>query len=151
MKKFLTILLLTAGIFSCKSKSSDSEKTTDTISAHYQEHEESAATLHLNNGAKWKVDSITMINVNQLRDIIAATQQNESKDFTIIAGQLLNSLNKLISECKMTGADHEALHKWLEPLLEQVKKLKEATSATGPALMKEISDHLNLFGNYFEQ
>lgn len=150
MKQFLSILVLGVGIFSCKSKNNNEQKITDTLSVQHEEHQKEGESLQLNKGAKWKVDSNTTINIGLIKKTIATTLNQKSIDFTTVAGQLQEDLNKLISECKMTGADHEALHQWLEPLLEKVKNLKEATAVTGPTLLKEISDHLNLFANYFE-
>ena len=61
------------------------------------------------------------------------------------------SLNKLISECKMTGADHDALHKWLEPLIGEMGKLKKSTNEQEAAgIVKEIDEQLKLYTQYFE-
>lgn len=151
MKKLLSLLLLIVSIISCKSKSNNGQSPADTLSSKQEVHENTGTELSLNNGAKWKVDSITQVHFNELKNIVDAAQKNESKDFAGVAAQLQEGLNTLISDCKMTGPDHEALHKWLEPLLEKVKELKGVSAAGGPALMKEISGHLNLFENYFER
>ena len=151
MKKIFWLFLLTSIVTSCQTRSSSDQKTADTVAIKHEEHPQPDTALALNNGAKWKVDSITMVNIGLLKKIIADVGKNETKNFTTIAGQLQESLNKLISECKMTGADHEALHKWLEPLLEKVKTLKGASAANGPTLIKDITDYLNLFEKYFEQ
>lgn len=150
MKKLLLLLLVSTLVISCNPKSSDGKKTSDSVVTSHEEHTGSGAGLELNNGSKWKVDSITKVNVALLKESVAAIQQNKLSDFKTISGQLQDGLNKLINECKMTGADHEALHKWLEPLLGKAKDLNEATAANGPTLVKEISDHLNIFDNYFE-
>ena len=151
MKKIFWIFLLASMVTSCNTKSSSDQKTTDTGAIKHEEQPQPDTALTLNNGAKWKVDSITMVNIGLLKKIIADIGKNQTKDFATIAGQLQESLNQLISECKMTGADHEALPKWLEPLLEKVKALKTASAANGPTVIKEITDHLNLFEKYFEQ
>jgi hypothetical protein len=151
MKKIFWLFLLTSMVTSCQTKSNSDQKTADTVAIKHEEHPQPDTALTLNNGVKWKVDSITMVNVGLLKNIIADAGKNQAKDFTTIAGQLQESLNKLISECKMTGADHDALHKWLEPLLEKVKALKTASAADGPAMVKDITDYLILFEKYFEQ
>jgi hypothetical protein len=151
MKKFLSLFVIFVWIISCKSKSNDGQSPADTISSKQEVHENTGTKLSLNNGAKWKVDSITQVHFNELKNIVETAQKNESKDFGDVAAQLQESLNTLVSDCKMTGPDHEALHKWLEPLLDKVKELKGASSAGGPTLMNEISDHMNVFENYFEK
>ncbi len=70
--------------------------------------------------------------------------QNTQKD-------LQQGIDKMIRECKMTGADHEALHKWLEPLIAQVAQLKQVStaSAAAPAL-KAIEKQVEIYNQYFE-
>lgn len=51
----------------------------------------------------------------------------------------------------MKGPDHDALHKWLEPLLEETKELKNATEVKNAReKLKEIDERINLFAQYFE-
>jgi len=57
----------------------------------------------------------------------------------------------MVSECKMKGADHEALHHWLEPIMEKAKELKNANSIeTARTIFGEIEKQINLFHQYFE-
>ncbi|HEX6848421.1 MAG TPA: hypothetical protein VF144_15665, partial [Chitinophagaceae bacterium] len=60
-------------------------------------------------------------------------------------------VDKMISECKMKGPDHDALHKWLESLISEVSKLKRTTSEQEAAeIIKETDKHLKLYAQYFE-
>jgi hypothetical protein len=57
----------------------------------------------------------------------------------------------MIRECKMQGPDHEALHKWLEPLMEQVSTLKQAaTVAAAGQAFNVIQSQVNRYDQYFE-
>ena len=62
-----------------------------------------------------------------------------------------DGLNKLITECKMKGADHDALHHWLEPVIEKTKELKSVdTEEKGAIILSNINHDLDLFDQYFE-
>ena len=51
----------------------------------------------------------------------------------------------------MKRADHEALHNWLEPIMEKTKELKKENSIeTARTIFGEIEKQLNLFPQYFE-
>jgi len=60
-------------------------------------------------------------------------------------------IDQMIKECRMKGPDHLALHKWLEPLMEQVNQLKQATNAASAKIhFSEVKKRLNIFNQYFK-
>lgn len=152
MKKIVTMLLVTGLLLACNS-GNDNKGNTDSISTeeNHQDHEKKSEGLILNNGAKWKADSTTLLNVALLENIVSAAKKESLENYIQTATQLQDGLNKMITECKMKGADHDALHQWLEPLMEKTRDLKKATSTeNAAAIMSEIDKHLNLFAQYFE-
>jgi hypothetical protein len=56
----------------------------------------------------------------------------------------------MIKECRMQGPDHLALHKWLEPLMEQVTKLKQASTDAAAKSTNFIHLQLNRYDQFFE-
>jgi hypothetical protein len=57
----------------------------------------------------------------------------------------------MISACKMTGPAHHALHQWLEPLEDQVAKLKQSSTTVDAAqAMENINLEMNRYTQYFE-
>ena len=68
-----------------------------------------------------------MSNVALLKVIVSGTKKENLENYIQTAEQLHDGLNKMINECKMKGADHDALHQWLEPLLKETKEMKNAT------------------------
>ena len=151
MKLILTILLTTSLLLACNA-GKEKEKTTATEPA-VENHVERAeqAGLVLNNGVKWKADSITLLNVALLQKIITSTKKESLENYSQTAKGLQDGLNKMVSECKMKGADHEALHHWLEPLMEKTKALKIANNIeTAEAILGEIEKQIKLFPQYFE-
>ena len=155
MKKlFITTFMLTGVLLACANKLNAKNITAiNTLPAKLQ-HEISSEKLTLNNGAKWKVDRTTSSNVNNLKLIVNGF--NKSTDRSLKAYKkagdgLQNGLAKMIKECRMQGPDHLALHKWLEPLMAQVAKLKQATTnAAAAQSLNFIQLQLNRYNQFFE-
>lgn len=156
MKKVLAILMITNLMWACNNhKHSENNDTTDSTVVMHHEHEMNAEELALNDGAKWKADNSTAKNVENLLSIIDAFNNGTDKSLAAykkVADDLQKGLDKMISECKMKGPDHDALHKWLMPLIGKVKELKQISSETEAAKsFQAIGEHVNLFSQYFEQ
>lgn len=156
MKRTL-LVLFTAGILvSCNTQ--DNKETKETSQAIEREHERHSDKenkgLSLNNGNKWKADASTNDNVKTL--LVVVDEFNTGKDKALInyhnaAAGLQKGLEKMIKECRMQGADHDALHKWLEPLMKQVASFqKAATAEQAEEQFHNIHKQLNLYEKYFE-
>ncbi|MDE3143357.1 MAG: hypothetical protein KGL19_04335 [Bacteroidota bacterium] len=153
MKKIITIIFVTNLLLSCNS-GNDKEKNTatDSVTEKHNEPENKTTGLVLNDGIKWKADSTTLINVANLQTIVSNAKNQKPENYLQTASALQDGLSKMISECKMKGADYEALHQWLEPLMEKTKELKDATVVENAATtLNEIENQINLFTQYFEK
>ena len=155
MNKLLTILLLTNFMWACNNhRHSENKEAINSTEADHHQQESTTEKLILNNGAKWKADSTTNNNVKNLLVIIEAFNSGADKSLATYkkaADDLQQGLDKMIRECKMQGPDHDALHKWLEPLIEQVAKLKQASTEAGAAkLFEAIHAQVKLYLQYFE-
>ena len=153
MKYFLFLLLCTSIFWACNNagpKKEEAAKPVETL----HEHDEKKSTLELNNGAKWNADESTNNNVADLKLIVDRFAESKSKsvaDYTALANELQSSLDTLIKECRMQGADHDALHQWLQPLIEDVNRLKTATTEPEASkLFDEINDKVSAYKQYFE-
>ena len=153
MKNFIAILSL-CFLWACNTNGSSQKE----IPARYADtllhpHEESKPELSLNNGAKWKADKSTNKHVKTLQattDNFIKSNHTSLADYQYMADELQGGIEKMINECRMKGADHDVLHKWLHPLLRQVKALKTAP-ATGEATQafEKIKQQLSLYNKYF--
>lgn len=149
-------IIITLLAAACSNNSSEqktvSDKNNDTASIkmeHSHETEETALTL--NNGVKWKADSITNVNVEQLIRITENDKTKTLNDYQEIGNNIQGGINKLVKDCKMQGDDHEALHHWLEPLLKKNDALiKSSSFEQAQKIFQEEKQHLNLYHNYFE-
>ena len=150
MKKILAMLILPGFLLACHSKNESNAAVEPATENHG--HDDHASGLVLNNGAKWKADSSTIGNVDLLQKVVSGAKKESLENYLQTAAQLEAGLNKMVSECKMQGADHDALHLWLEPLMKRSKDLKKATTAGDAAtLLNEIDKQVNLFSQYFEK
>ncbi len=117
-------------------------------------HGDAGETLALNNGKKWNADDVTAANVAALQNVLtefSAKNETGLDAYRGAAQQLQQAANKLISDCRMKGPDHEALHLWLVPLLDQIKNLKNAADEKQAAeVYGQIENQMKQFNNFFE-
>jgi len=153
MKATITVILATSLLLACNpGKEKESHPENAPATENHSQHEEKATGLVLNNGAKWKADSITVLNVSLMQSTISSAQKESPLDIRKTAALLQDGLNKMVTECKMKGPDHDALHHWLEPLLEKTKALKKATSIEqASVILSELEKQMNLFAQYFNE
>lgn len=153
MKKLFILPFFAIVLLACNSQHGKNWNANNSASDKHQDATESEK-LVLNNGAKWKVDDITSGNVKNLQAIVKEFESGNDTSlqaYKNVGDDLQKGLTKMISECKMKGPDHEALHKWLEPLIADVAKLKQASveniAAQSFAVIKVQAD---LYNQYFE-
>lgn len=136
------LMLLLLFIISCADKPPKGD--TNETGAHATIHTKDT-TLQLNNGEKWKLDEATRQNMNEIKAYISqATHANGE-----LSGQeLQKKADKLVKECRMKGADHDALHVWLGPFLQHVQAIKENRDAESAS--HALRDDVKEFDVYFE-
>ena len=144
------LLLFCIAIFSC-----NSPKNKSGVQDHENhEHAVSDSRLSLNNGAKWKADSITnhnVVNLKTIADNFRIKPFPSVNDYQLLGTDLNTGVNKMIQECKMTGPDHDALHKWLEPVIQETNQLKTVTdTSVAKNTFHSIDKRLDAYHNYFE-
>lgn len=138
MKRLTIIILLTVACFAGNAKG-------------FYQHKKTSEELVLNKGAKWKVDRPTSSNVILLLQIVKAANPKTLTDYHKAGTALQAGISKMIKECRMKGPNHLALHKWLEPLMEQVAQINRSPNdASAKKYFDKIKNHLNIFNRYFE-
>jgi hypothetical protein len=153
MKPGLMYLLLVIIILSCNNSARNEEQTKEPI--HEQHGNEVVSdSVGLNQGKKWKSDAITNENITSFRAIAEQAKQAKDpgiKEYNEAGTRMQKQLDKLISECRMKGPDHEALHKWLTPLFTSVSSLvKSKDKMEASQLIDKIYSHVNSYTKYFE-
>lgn len=93
-------------------------------------HEDSASSILLNNGEKWKVDENMLVYIVAMRKDIEDFSGTKQEDYKALADKLQINVDQLTSNCTMTGQAHDELHKWLLPYIDMVKALLESKNIT---------------------
>lgn len=160
MKKIVVLLLCATIFWACDNNGEAKKENTshDIKGTHHEavegtHQEEGDTSLSLNDGVKWKSDKSTNKNVAELQQVISNFYKHKNKSaagYSAVAQELQIGLNKMINECRMKGAEHDALHLWLYPLLKNVKDLKEAKGieASGKEFDR-IAQQVKNYSNYF--
>lgn len=118
MKQLLVLLL--AACVSCtgqQNKGHENNIANDNTSK--------VVTVPLNGTAKWKADEATKNNVKALMLVVSDSLYADAGKRDQLHTDLMAKIDMLINECSMKGADHEALHVWLEKVLEDLKELEK--------------------------
>lgn len=156
--KEIPFLLAASLLLACESAPvTETTKVTDTIAVMEEGAVDSMAepapaaqsNLSLHNGVKWKADAQTLANVSLLKTVVADALKQTSVNYKLAAAGLQNGLDKMVSECSMKGADHEALHQWLLPLVQKVNAFKKASGENAAVVLREIEKQISLFDQYF--
>ena len=155
--KVFTAVLLAFSILSCNNankEGSSADKTSPPIEEQAGAEEAHAGELSLNNGAKWKTDESTRFHAAKLNTAIESFNEIQNPDlaaYHAFAAGMQNELGGLVKDCKMKGADHEALHLWLEPVMKDVGELKKvSTIDDGEQTTSRLTVNLKKFNQYFQ-
>jgi hypothetical protein len=142
MKKLLVMMLAT--FLSCNSEQTAEQRGNKTVN----DKEDKVAVVPLNNSAKWKADEATKKNVSAMVQVVNDSTYADAGKRKQLYTTLKATIDSLVKECSMKGAEHQALHVWLENVLEDLKKLKEEDheySQAYAALKKDISNFYQSF------
>ncbi|MEO9144129.1 MAG: hypothetical protein ABI237_01105 [Ginsengibacter sp.] len=149
MKKILFVLGLCTFLFACNQGSD--KTTTDESSNHV--HDEDVA-LTLNNGAKWKADTMTnrhLVAIKTMANMFKVAPFPAAEKYQILGSDLQAGFNSMIKDCTLKGAPDEALHKWMLPILRQAQELKNITdTAKARPIFDSLDQRINIYYDYFE-
>jgi len=108
-------------------------------------------SLVLNDGEKWVVNPEMMVHLRNAEQAVEIYYTEESANHQVLAGELQENINLLISSCTMKGKAHDELHNWLVPYIKTVKALSKSEEAVEASLLVEkIRESFIEFNRYFE-
>lgn len=119
MNQLLIILLVL--IVSCTNRQSG-EQQENKIS---NDSEKVAETVPTNIGTRWKADEATKKNVTSMQQVVNDIAYADASKRSQLYANMKAKIDTLVKQCSMKGAEHDALHVWLEKVLKDLKKLKE--------------------------
>ena len=107
--------------------------------------------IQLNAGEKWLVVSEMMAYIQQIESDINSFEGTELADHKVLADSIQSNLNKLTSNCTMTGQAHDELHKWLLPFLDLADNYKKSTNLEqAQEQLAYIKTSFTTFNTYFK-
>jgi len=129
MKQLLVLLL--AAMASCTSQQTPKQPEDNGV------HDKHTATetVPLNNGIKWKADEATKKNVAAMVQVVNDSILHTASKRQQLAASIQSQLDTLIKQCRMKGAEHDALHVWLEKVLHDTKTMKEGKADYGESFV----------------
>jgi hypothetical protein len=149
--KFAFAIIILAGLMGCnENKTENHNHSQEQDSVTHAHSEAPSQKLVLNDEKKWKLDDATKNNINSIRQTVQNVSSSAQKDYDKAAFDLENEANQLVSQCKMSGKDHDMLHLWLEDFLTSLKELKNSSQKEQPIAFEKIEKHVNEFSDYFE-
>lgn len=154
MKLYLLVIALAFTACTGKSPQSSHQKEDHQVHSHdksVDQHNRQGSAISLNNGEKWKADAGMVIQVEAMKNELAAFSGSDLEDYQVLGQALNDHTHQLIASCTMKGKGHDELHKWLHPLMEVNAKLMEAENLkTAEAATAELQESLAAFDHYFE-
>ncbi len=143
MKKLLILLAMAA--MACNSQ----VKTDQQKDGHENHDTKKEEALSLNNDKKWKADEATLNNVNAMMVVINDSSYAASSARSAFINQMQNRIDTLVSQCRMQGPDHDALHLWLNKVTKNMKEIKEEDDEYAKEKEK-LKNNIERFYTYFE-
>ena len=138
------IIILTIAITACTNQ----VRTDKQGNENSNEQHNTATTAQLNNDRKWKADEATKRNVAVMVQLLSDSSYANSAKRGELSANMQSKIDILIKQCSMKGAEHGALHIWLEDVLEDIKELNDEDDEYNKAyaaLKKDIESFYTLF------
>ena len=106
----------------------------------------------LNQGKRWMADAPTREGFAKLR-ITVPREVNPSDGVDVYnarAEKIIGEVNAVFAACKMTGAGHTELHKFIALLLQDLKPMQGRDLEAARHAQEKLSRDLSEFEVYFE-
>ncbi len=149
MKKLIRLILCVTLLSACNQSSNKVEP-----GEHVSHDQDQAIALTLNNGAKWQADSSTnqhLIEIKTMANMFKVAPFPAIEKYQILGSDIQAGFNSMIKDCTLKGAQDEALHKWMLPILDQARELKNVTdTAIARPIFDSIDHRINIYYDYFE-
>lgn len=129
--------------------------------SHQHGHETNEHTTHvaptdlaLNGQERWQADEATTANIVQLQQLMQEhLSQPDTSSLEAIneLGQVMQlGFDEVFKECTMKGPEHDMLHVYLVPMLDDLKKMKQPDMTIAAAARDRMAERLPLYQTYFK-
>lgn len=110
--------------------------------------------LALNGQERWQADEATNANIAQLQELmqvhLSQPDTNSLEAVNELGHVLQLGFDEVFKECRMKGPEHDMLHVYLVPMLDDLKAIKQPDLATATAARDRMAERLALYQTYFK-
>ena len=147
MRPILIFVAAAMLLFSC----SHEHKTGE--AGHHDGHA-AHTELALNNGDRWQADEATNDNIAQLQQLmeehLSQPDADEPEAVQELGRNMQLGFQEVFDECRMKGPEHDMLHVYLMPMLENVKALESSKVEESLAARDRLAEQLEAYQTYFK-
>lgn len=147
MKRLLFLLSFAGIIYSCTNEA-------DRIPGTIPQKASTAPVLNLNGEMKWRADDATTAGIEGMQEtmkrFIASNNLGSVQAYQELGKTLNGELNSIFRQCTMTGLAHDELHKFLLPIIEDVKVLQDGNLEASTAAQLRLEERLYMYQAFFE-
>ena len=154
--KIITLTIVSLLLLSCGNTTNDqTNELTAPSTQQEQSHDDQIPAISLNNGTRWNSDQSTFTGMKRLEltlyNFRAGHNNPTVADYNVLGNALATIDNEIISQCSMTGKDHDQLHILLAPMLANVDVIKNGEDLVEIKVNTEaINEALVQFFEHFE-
>ncbi len=145
--KIAFIVLVAAGLmFSCSHQPHDE-------AGHSTVHV-ATTELALNGEEKWQADEATNANMQELQQLMQDYLAQPDADSLYAINELGRTMQlgfqEVFNDCRMKGPEHDMLHTYLMPMLDDVKTLETDNPEKALDARNRLSERLGQYQTYFK-
>ena len=109
--------------------------------------------ITLQDGKKWQSDEATLKHIQNLQNIGEnVTSLEQIDDYHQLSTRFSKEIDALLDDCTMEGPDHNALHKYLMPLMKKNKMLGKVKSTNrGEHILENMKTQLSEYQEFFKK
>lgn len=129
----------------CNEKKSDDNQNNQEQQVNVPEH-----NLILNDGNKWKADSMTIGHIHDMGTTLENVNPEMEGSIITAAESLKGIFDLIIQDCTMDGPAHDQLHNYLMIVRPSIKEMYQATGEEAVQSFLVLKKTIKLFDDYFE-
>ncbi|NDK55788.1 hypothetical protein [Pontibacter fetidus] len=146
MRFYLVVLVAVSLLFSCTHQHNEE-------AGHSKVHA-AQSELSLNGTERWQADAATNENIQQLQQLMQDhLRQPDANDLEVV-NELSNVLqlgfDEVFKECRMEGPEHDMLHVYLVPMLDDVKAMNTTDQKAAVTARDQLASRLDEYQTYFK-
>ncbi|NEM99104.1 hypothetical protein [Pontibacter burrus] len=152
--KISALIIVLACMFTACSRQHDTQVAHNPAEHAAATEQKATAELALNGEERWHADEATNENIAQLQqlmqDHLRLPDYNSVEAVSELGSLMQSGFQEVFDECRMKGPEHDMLHVYLMPMLDDVKALNADNLDSAIAARDRLAKRLDLYQTYFK-